>query len=154
RLLEDAPSPAEFLGGLLQRVLDSTGGCAGAVWTRSGPERFHLEYQVNREQIGLDGQSGGVACHNQLLRLAPHKDRPFWVPPRSGPAAKDDRPVAANRTEFGLLLAPILMEKETVGLLEIWLDPIKMPQPRKGVARLLTEAAAFAAAYLHKSHWQ
>jgi multidrug efflux pump subunit AcrA (membrane-fusion protein) len=151
QLLQRCPPTGEFYAEYLQRVLAAVRGIAGAVWTRSGPDQFLVQYQCNRGEIGLDGITNGPACHHELLRVASKRQEPLWVPPRSGPDTSGGRVVAANLSAYGLLLAPILVDGEATGVVEIWLDFYHDSQLWRGAARFLAEVAGFAAAYQHKT---
>jgi multidrug efflux pump subunit AcrA (membrane-fusion protein) len=154
RLLETCSSSDHFFAEFLPRVLTATQGVAGAVWKRTAAATFEVEYQINLAEVGLDQDPLGPGCHAELLLLAAEKGRPAWVPARGGPDAVPGKVAPANRTAYGELLAPILINKECVGVLTVWQEPAAAAEPRKNQARLLTELAGFAAAYLHKAHWQ
>jgi multidrug efflux pump subunit AcrA (membrane-fusion protein) len=150
-LLDSCPPPTEFYGGYLQRVLTALHGVAGAVWSCPSPDRFHLEFQCNLSEIGLEAITNGQNCHAELLRLAAGKTEPLWAPPRSGPDLSGGQVSAANLSGYGLLLAPILMDGECTGLVEVWIDFYHDSQAWRGAVRLLAEVAGFAAAYHHKT---
>jgi biotin carboxyl carrier protein len=150
RLLEAAPAPNEFYAEFLQRVIAALGGVAGAVWLRTPEGQFQLQYQVNQAAVGLDAVPGGRACHAELLRKAAQRDRPSWAPPRSGPDPAGDQPTAANRTAFGLLLAPVRIDEQVAGLVEVWQDPRQEAASWRTFGRFLMEMAGFAGAYLHR----
>lgn len=149
RLLESAPSPAQFHAKFMQRVLDATKAAGGAIWGVD-QDRFELQYQVNLNHLDLDKEHGNAA-HAQLLRQAAQRGRALWVPPSGGPNGGMG---AGNPTAFGLMLAPIVVDQHLVGLVEIWFDkPLDLPRKR-GLARLLTEVSGFLAAYCHKTQWR
>jgi biotin carboxyl carrier protein len=154
RLLQAPLTPAEFHAEFLQRVLAALDGVAGAVWLCSAEGEFRLEYQINLPEIGLDRIAGAAASHFQLLRRVAQGDRPLWVPPRSGQDGTADRPAAANLTEHMALLAPILVDSQTAGVVEVWLEQAPSAGARKALGRYLAEVAGFAAAYLHKEQWR
>jgi len=150
-LLQTAASPEQFHAEFLQRVVSALRGIAGAVWSRTPQGHFQLQYQINTSEVGLDRIANGRPCHAELLRLAAQRDQPLWVPPRSGPDLSEGRIAAANLTGYGLLLAPILVDGETAGIVEIWQDFYHDSQAWKAAARFLGEVTGFAAAYLHKT---
>jgi multidrug efflux pump subunit AcrA (membrane-fusion protein) len=154
RLLETPLPPTEFYAEFLQRVLAATGAVAGSVWGRDPQGNFPLHYQINVAEVGLDQAAHGRACHAEVLRHAAQRDRPLWVPPHSGPDLSAGEIKAANLSPYGLLLAPVLVDKEVAGLLEVWQPPHLDNQTRRGVARFLTEVAGFVAAYWHKTRWR
>jgi multidrug efflux pump subunit AcrA (membrane-fusion protein) len=150
-LLQSCPPPAEFHAAFLQRVLAALHGTAGALWDRPTPDSFHLQYQSNLNEIGLERITNGRSCHAELLRQAAARTEPLWVPPHSGPDVSGGRVTASNLSGYGLLLAPILIDGVCGGLIEVWVDFYQDSQAWRPAARLLNEVAAFAAAYHHKN---
>lgn len=148
-LLQQPFAPADFYAEYLKRVLTAVRGIAGAVWLTPSDGPFRLQYQVNLAEIGLDKVAHGRACHAELLRQAAEDGKPLWMPPRSGP---DDRATAtaANLTGYAVLLAPVVMDGETVGLVEVWQDFYPEAQTWKPALRFLGEVAGFVAAFLHR----
>jgi biotin carboxyl carrier protein len=142
RLLQGQLTPAEFHAEFLQRVLTALEGVAGVVWSRTPEGEFRLESQINLPEIGLDRAPEAAASHRELLRRVAQGERPFWV----APSGKDDA--------HAVLLAPILVDNEAAGVVEVWLDPATEPAARKALARFLGEVAGFAAAVLHKEQWR
>lgn len=153
-LLEASLSPDEFFAEFLQRVLTALSAVAGGIWCRTPQGNFQLPYQINLAATGLDQIPRARACHTEVLRLAARRDKPLWVPPHSGPGLEGEAPAPANLTPYGLLLAPILIDKQVAGLVEIWQGPDYDPKLRKNFSRFLGEIAGFAAAYLHRAQWQ
>jgi biotin carboxyl carrier protein len=154
RLLQAPLSLAEFHSAFLQRVLAALEGVAGAVWSRTREDDFRLESQINLAEVGLDHIPSAAACHHELLRRTTQGDRPHWVPPHSGQDLTGDRPAAANLTAHVDLLAPILVDGQAAGVVEVWLEPGAPANTRKAFARFLGEVAGFAAAFLHKEQWR
>jgi multidrug efflux pump subunit AcrA (membrane-fusion protein) len=144
-------APREFFAEYLQRVASTLRGVAAAVYTAAGLGQFHVEYQINRSEVGLEQVPNGRACHAELLKQASSRLEPLWAPPHSGPDMAGDRVAAANLSNYGLLLAPVLIEGEAVGVVEVWQDFYHDAQGWRIAARFLAEAAGFAAAFLHKT---
>lgn len=153
-LLEAFPAPAIFFAEFLQRVLSAAQATGGAIWTRSADGTFDLEHAINWPVLQLEAVPDGIACHAQILQVASQRERALWVPPRSGSKLVGEHGQAANRTDHGLLLAPVIVEKQVVGLLEVWLQPIPEAPRRRDLARFLAELSGFLAAYFHKQRCQ
>ncbi|MCI0463092.1 MAG: efflux RND transporter periplasmic adaptor subunit [Gemmataceae bacterium] len=149
RLLQTSPTPAEFHSAFLGHVLHALGGVCGAVWSLTAEGAFHLEHRVNEAAVGLDRFADGLGCVAESLRHVIQGERPVWVPPGGGPK---DGPL--NPTAHALLLAPILIDNQPAGVVEVWLEPEREPDIRRSGARLLTELAGFAAAFLHRQQWR
>lgn len=150
-LLQQALPPVEFYAEYLKRVLAAVRGVAGAVWLTAPDGGFRLHYQINLSEIGLDRVPHGRACHAELLRQAAEQGKTVWMPPRSGPEEKADLITAANLSTYAVLLAPVLMNDEVVGIVEVWQDYYPEAPTWKPAARFLTEVAGFVAAYLHRA---
>jgi hypothetical protein len=154
RLLDSSPSPEEFHREFLNGVLSLSGANGGAIWLRSPQDDWHVKYQVNLSCLGLTEIPSGPELHRLLLRQAGQRERPSWIPPLSGPAEKSGLSFGGNPTRFALLFVPIVMEKQLVGVIEIWLELRPDQVQRRHLARLLTEMATFEAAFLHKNEWK
>ena len=60
----------------------------------------------------------------------------------------DDGPLAANMTEFLVILAPILMdENQAVGLLEVWQEPYVDPRIHPTYMNYVVQQAGYASNY-------
>ncbi len=154
RLLETSAAPPVFFAKFLQRAVTATQVAGGAIWTRSADGRFDLEHAINWSALRLENAADGIACHGEVLQVASQRERALWVPPQSGAKTVDQNRHAANRSDHGLLLAPIIVDHQVVGLLEVWVTPIPETPHRRDLARLLTELTGFLAAYHHKRQYQ
>jgi multidrug efflux pump subunit AcrA (membrane-fusion protein) len=135
-----AVPPEEFHAALLSRALAATAAPAAAVWTRDQTE-FCLAHHVNVVGTALDDavrQSG----HIGLLEAGWRSGKTQLVLPRAGGTAAD---APHNPTDLMLLLGPIRVEEQTVGLIEIFQRPTSHPQAQQTYLSLLAalgEAAA------------
>jgi biotin carboxyl carrier protein len=154
RLLDTPAAPAIFYAEFLQRVMSAVQVAGGAIWTRSADGHFDLEHAINWPALRLEAAADGITCHSQILQVASQRERALWVPPHSGSKIVGDNGHAANRSDHGLLLAPVIVEKQVIGLLEVWLHPIPDAPQRRDMARLLSELTGFLAAYHHKRQCQ
>jgi hypothetical protein len=153
-LLENPAPPSVFFAEFLQRVLPALHCAGGAIWTRSAQASFDLEHAINWGALALEAVPDGIACHTQVLQVAGQRERALWVPPKSGSKVVGDAGHAANRSDKGLLLAPVVADKQVVGLLEVWFHPIPEESQRRDLARVLTELTGFLTAYHHKRQCQ
>jgi len=154
QLLELPLAPAEFYADFLQRLLPVFDGVAGAVWTRSSQDDFHLEQEWNLAAVGLDPLADAGAGHAAILRRVARSDRPVWISPQRAARVQDKQETAAHPTSHALLLAPILGDNEVAGVVEVWLEAAQGQATRQAAARDLAMAAGVAAAYLHKQRWR
>jgi biotin carboxyl carrier protein len=148
RLLAAAPSPAEFQAEFLRHVLAALGGDAGAVWGRGPNNDFRVEHQTGREALGLDALPEAQAAHREALRLAAERRQPLWLPP--GDTSATRHLPAGNPTGSGLFVAPVLLDGEVAGFVEVWRKGALEPKSARALARVLGEVTGFLAAYLHR----
>ncbi len=152
-LAEQELAPAQFYGEFLQRALQGIAAPAGAVWLRTAQGHLQLQFQINMRQVGLDTDEAGRHAHDELLRQTCLTQRPACLPPHSGSGASDGSPTAAgNPTNFVILLAPILVEKQVSGLVEVWQDPRHNPDALPGFLQFLVRMATLASVYLRNAH--
>src|SRR5205085_1370101 len=90
----------------------------------------------------------GKKMHDELLRQALMKAQPGIVWPHSGIGATEGKgPAPGNPTDFTILLAPILIEKQLAGLVEIWQEPNRGQDAMHGFLKFTTKMAALASGY-------
>ncbi|HEV3443624.1 MAG TPA: hypothetical protein VG099_03220 [Gemmataceae bacterium] len=140
--------PSDYYGQFLQRVLDAVAAPAGAVWIRTPQGHLQLQYQVKMHLVGLDKSDSDRQTHDELLRMTAQVGRPQMVPPHSGTGATEDgKPAPGNPTDYMILIAPIMVDKQVAGLIEIWQDADRNPQAQEGFLRFITQMAGLASTY-------
>jgi hypothetical protein len=145
---ESDMSPGDYYGQFLQRVLDAVAAPAGAVWVRTPQGNLQLQYQVKMHLVGLDKSDTDRQTHDELLRMAAQVARPQMVPPHSGIGTPEEGKTApGNPTDFMIHLAPIMVEKQVAGLIEVWQDANRNPQAQEGFLRFITQMAGLASTY-------
>jgi hypothetical protein len=151
RLSETDMVPAEYYSEFLKNLLQALAAPAGVIWLLTQQGNLQLQYQVNMRDVGLDrADEEGRESHDELLRQAITKAQPAILPPRSGlgPAEGGRRNAApGNPTDYLILLAPIVVEKQVVGLIEIWQDPKRGPDAQRGFLQFMVKMAGLAAGY-------
>jgi hypothetical protein len=76
------------------------------------------------------------------------KGQPVLMQPHSGLSMPGEGAVAAgNPTNFMTLIAPILVDKQVAGLVEVWQDPARGPDAQRGFLQFMVRMAALAANY-------
>ena len=141
-------APAEYYGEYLQRVLTCLQAPAGAVWIRTPQGNLQLQYQINMRQVGLDASETSRQTHDELIRQAAMMGQPRLVPPQSSVGTpQDGAPVAGNPTDYVILIAPILVEKQVAGLVEVWQDPNRPRDAQSGFLQFMVRMAALASGY-------
>jgi hypothetical protein len=148
RLSESNVPAATFYGEMLKRLLETLAAPAGVVWARTPQGNLQLQYQINLKEIGLDQSEEARASHEELLRQAVTQQRPFHVPPRSGVGVRDDgKPPAGNLTNYLLLIAPVIVNQQCAGLIEIWQNGNRPPQATAGYLQFMTYMAELSSRY-------
>jgi multidrug efflux pump subunit AcrA (membrane-fusion protein) len=154
RLLATSTPPEEFYAAFLRRVLAATEARAGAVWGRGSWGDFQVQYQADLDAIGLDKVPQARACLAEALRLAAERRQPLCIPPHRGPGPASGNGTPANLTGHALFLAPILVDEDVDGFVEVWRPGGTDARTGRGLASLLGEVTGFVAAYRHKTRWQ
>lgn len=141
--------PADFFQDFLIAVLTGIQGPAGAIWLRTPQGFLQLQCQYNLEEVGLDRHAGGRQSHNELLRQAFQLGKPMQLGPFETTPIHEGPP-AGNPTEFVNLLAPIQLEKEVAGLVEVWLQPSSNLDARaqRMFLSYLVQMAGYASSYV------
>lgn len=148
QLSEAELSPPEYYGEYLQRLLTALAAPAGAVWLRTPQGNLQLQYQINMRQVGLDRAENSRQMHDELLRQAAMKAQPGLFPPHSGAGTNEAGAApAGNPTDYVVLLAPILYDKQVAGIVEIWQDPNRNADAQRGFLQFMVRMAALAAGY-------
>jgi hypothetical protein len=148
RLSESNVPAGTFYGEMLKRLLETLAAPAGGVWARTPQGNLQLQYQINLKEIGLDQSEEVRASHEELLRQAVTQPRPFHVPPRSSVGARDDgKPPAGNLTNYLLLIAPIIVNQQCAGLIEVWQNANRPSQAITGYLQFMTYMAELSSRY-------
>jgi len=148
KLSETDSSPAEYYGEFLNRVLSALGAPAGIVWIRTPQGHLQQQYQANMHQVGVDRTEADRQMHDELLRSAALMARPQMLPPHSGIGAPEEgKVVPGNPTDYVILLAPILVDKQVAGLVEVFHSPDRNLGAQHGFLQFLTRMADLASAY-------
>ena len=149
--------PAAFYGEFLQRVITALAAVGGAVWTVKKGAGLELAYQINIRNMFPDATDEDQQRHSKLLYRCLRNGEQLLVPPFSGAEGDDD---AGNPTSYLLVLAPIMQNGETQGVIEIFQRPSAGPASQRGYLKFLVEMSQKAGDYLraHRlrelSDWQ
>lgn len=142
RQLSQSEAPAgEFYEGLLTRVISALAASGGAVWSLDDGQQMQLAYRINFDSL----EASAARRHELLLARVARNGQAIAAPPRSGFPDDDE---AGNPTDQLLLLAPIRIEPDVVGLLEIVQRPGAGPTTQRGYLRFLAEMCELAAHFL------
>ena len=139
RLASDDVEPAEFYAGFLGRVVSAMAARGGAIWTRGANGRLELQHQVNLSECGINSPPAQTQ-HGQLLKTVCDRAQAIVVPPQSGPADSG----TSNPSPHLLVLGPVVVEGEVVGVLEIFQRSQVAPSTQRGYVRFVTQMCDLA----------
>ncbi|HUE71147.1 MAG TPA: efflux RND transporter periplasmic adaptor subunit [Pirellulaceae bacterium] len=144
QLAQSGVSSADFFRGFLSRVAAALASAGSAVWLAAPGGTLELTFQINLAASGIDATPDTKRQHAALLRKALAGGQPLLIPPQSGAAADE----VANPTDHLLILAPLRLEQETVGVVEVFQRPGGGPATQRGYARFLAQMCDLATDYL------
>ncbi|WP_165065884.1 efflux RND transporter periplasmic adaptor subunit [Paludisphaera rhizosphaerae] len=144
-LAESDVQPNEFYGEFLNRAVAATAASGGAFWLLDGRGGLRLQYQLEFAQTGLMDGRVKTAPHDQLLGCMIQASQPQVIPPG---AVIEGMPQAFNPTHLAIILAPLIVDKQVVGLLEILMDPNRRAAQQKSTLRFVGDLTDLAANYL------
>jgi hypothetical protein len=150
QLSEQELAPPEYYGEFLQRLMTAIAAPAGAVWVRNPQGHLILQYQTNMRQVGLDRFPNSKQMHEELLRQVAMSGQavPRMVPPQSSVGTPEGNQIApGNPTDYVMLLAPIIYDKQIVGIVEIWQDPNRGADAQRGFLQFMMRMAGLASNY-------
>lgn len=144
QLSEQDIQPPQYYSEFLQRVYFALQAFAAAVWIRTPQGNLVLQCQINLRELGLDRTPDSRPLHDELLRQAALQGKGGVVKPHfSHNFGTGPEQIAGNPTDYVILLVPILMEKQIIGLVELWVDPNRPPNIVQNLYQFLVRMAAF-----------
>src|SRR5262245_37576743 len=138
-------SPETFYSGFLTRVVSATAAVGGAVWIVVDGGKLKLQYQVNLAQTGVDASSQGRSQHALLVKDVVESAQAVIAQPSSGPAKAGG---ASNPTDLLVVLAPLVVDQQAQGAVEIFQRPGSAPSAQRGYVRFLMQMCEVACGYL------
>jgi multidrug efflux pump subunit AcrA (membrane-fusion protein) len=144
-LAESDIQPAEFHQEFLTRVVAAVAASGGALWLLDGRGGMKLQHQLEFRQTGLLDGKARTQPHDALLGCMIQASQAQIIPPG---ATVEGVPQAGNPTAFALIIAPLLVDKQPVGLVEILMDPTRRAATQKSTLRFVSDLCDLAAQYL------
>ncbi|WP_165232750.1 efflux RND transporter periplasmic adaptor subunit [Aquisphaera insulae] len=144
-LAESDVQPAEFYVEFLNRAVAAVAATGGAFWLLDGRGGLRLQYQVEFAQTGLMDGRVATPPHDALLGCMIQASQAQIIPPG---AVIEGVPQAFNPTGFALIIAPLIVDKQVVGLLEILMDPTRRAAQQKSTLRFVGDLCDLAGNYL------
>ncbi|MGO9463866.1 MAG: efflux RND transporter periplasmic adaptor subunit [Isosphaeraceae bacterium] len=144
-LAESDIQPAEFYVEFLNRSVAAVAATGGAFWLLDGRGGLRLQYQVEFGATGLMDGRVKTAPHDALLGCMLQASEAQIIPPS---AVIEGVPQAFNPTNLSLIIAPLIVEKQVAGLLEVVMDPNRRAAQQKSTKRFVSDLCDLAATYL------
>ncbi|MDE2506677.1 MAG: HlyD family efflux transporter periplasmic adaptor subunit [Planctomycetota bacterium] len=148
-LAESDVQPNEFYSEFLSRAVAAVASNGGAFWMLDGRGTLKLQHHIEFQQTGLMDGRARTQPHDALLGCMLQATGAMVIPPN---AVVDGVPNAGNPTPFALFIAPVMLDKQCVGLVEIMMDPTRRAAADRGTQkstlRFLGDLADLAASYL------
>src|SRR5271170_2124466 len=144
-LAESDIQPNEFYVEFLNRSVAAVAATGGAFWMMDGRGGLRLQYQVEFGATGLMDGRVKTAPHDALLGCMLQATQAQNIPPS---AVIEGVPQAFNPTDYALIIAPLLVDKQVVGLLEILMDPTRKAAQQKSTLRFVGDLCDLAGQFL------
>ncbi len=144
-LAESDVQPAEFYVEFLNRSVAAVAASGGAFWLMDGRNGLRLQYQVEFAQTGLMDGRVKTPPHDALLGCMIQASQAQIIPPG---AVIEGVPQAYNPTPQALIIAPLIVDKQVVGLLELLMDPNRRAAQQKSTLRFVGDLCDLASNYL------
>jgi hypothetical protein len=129
----------------LNRAVAAVAASGGAFWMLDGRGGLRLQYQVEFAITGMMDGRVKTAPHDALLGCMLQATAAQNIPPN---AVIEGVPQAFNPTDLALIVAPLMVDKQVVGLLEILMDPTRRAAQQKSTLRFVSDLCDLAATYL------
>ncbi len=137
---------AQFFEGFLNRTTSALACEGGAIWLdETGQGQLKLQYHINLDQTVLANDADAQMKHTKLLDKFYQNGEAALVPANSG--STDDEE-GANPTQNLLILGPIKVNHQTVGLVEIFQRNGAGPTTQRGYLRFLIQMCEIASEFL------
>ena len=137
--------PAEFHVEFLNRAVAAVAASGGALWLIDQKGGLKLQYHLEFAQTGLLENRQQAQPHQALLGVMVQATSPQIIPPG---ATVEGVPGAGNPTGYALILAPLLVDKQVVGIVEILMDPTRRAANQKSTLRFVNDLTDLAGQYL------
>ena len=144
-LAESDVQPAEFYVEFLNRSVAAVAATGGAFWLLDGRSGLRLQYQVEFAQTGLMDGRVKTPPHDALLGCMIQASQAQIIPPG---AVIEGVPQAFNPTDLTFIVAPLIVDKQVVGLLEVLMDPNRRAAQQKSTLRFVGDLCDLAGNYL------
>jgi multidrug efflux pump subunit AcrA (membrane-fusion protein) len=137
--------PPEFYQEFMTRAVAAVAASGGALWMLDNRGTLKLQSQLEFRLTGLLDGKVRTQPHDVLLGTIFQAAQAQIIPPG---ATIEGVPGAGNPTPFALIIAPLVVDKQVVGLVEILMDPSRRAATQKSTLRFVGDLCDLAAQYL------
>ncbi|MCU0715611.1 MAG: hypothetical protein MUD03_05740, partial [Pirellula sp.] len=125
---------ADYYPAVLQKIIAALAAEGGAVWVIDQDGAMRLAHQIQLDPHLMQSDRPEAIQHGRLLSRLISQGRAELVPPQSGSGDPDGE---ANPTPHLLVTAPLIANKQPVGLLEILQRANSPAEAQRGYLRFL-----------------
>ena len=125
---------AEYYPAVLQRIISALAASGGAVWLVDDEGSMRLAHQIQMDPSLMQANNQEAMLHGRLLTRLFSQGRAELIPPMSGSGEESGE---GNPTRFLLVTAPLVSNKQPVGLLEVMQRPDSPAEAQRGYLRFL-----------------
>ncbi len=125
---------AEYYPAVLQRIISALAAAGGAIWLVDPEGSMRLAHQIQMDSNLMQANNQEAMLHGRLLTRLFSQGRAELIPPMSGTG---DESGEGNPTRYLLVTAPLLSNKQPVGLLEVLQRPDSPAEAQRGYLRFL-----------------
>ena len=137
--------PDRYYPEVLSRIVQALAAIGGAVWIAGEGRQLKLVYQQALTEGVMNPQSPDAERHKRLLDYIAQSSTPQLIPPLSG---MSDERAGGNPTRHLLVLAPLLVDGNVDGVVEILQRPDSAPQTQRGYLKFLVQMCEQIAEWL------
>jgi len=125
---------AEYYPAVLQRIISALAASGGAIWLVDDEGSMRLAHQIQMDPGLMQANNQEAMTHGRLLTRLFTQGRAELIPPMSGSGEESGE---GNPTRFLLVTAPLVSNKQPVGLLEVMQRPDSPAEAQRGYLRFL-----------------
>ena len=125
---------AEYYPAVLQRIISALAASGGAVWLVDAEGSMRLAHQIQMEPSLMQANNQEAMLHGRLLTRLFSQGRAELIPPMSGSGEESGE---GNPTRYLLVTAPLVSNKQPMGLLEVMQRPDSPAEAQRGYLRFL-----------------
>ncbi len=145
QLSKGSVNAEEFYEGFLTRIVTALASVGGAIWTIDAENKaIDLQVHINLKQTSLGDDEEARNRHSLLVRRLCETGEPALIPPGAG----SKNQAGENPTSQLLVIAPLRVDGEVVGLVEVFQRAGAGPTTQRGYLRFVLQMSEIASEFL------